>query len=198
MSAPFPLVLGSTSPYRRLLLERLGLPFTVAAPGIDEFPRPGEPPHGLAVRLAGLKAEAVARQHPDAWVIGSDQVAALDDDVLGKPGTIETACQQLAMSSGRVVTFHTAIRLLQGSTGRQESHVDITRVKFRVLADAEIVRYVERDRPLDCAGSFRSEGLGITLFERLETEDPTALVGLPLIWLCGALRRAGLDPLGGP
>jgi len=195
---PESLVLGSTSPYRRLLLERLGLPFVVAAPGVDEFPRPGEPPHGLAVRLAGLKAEAVARQHPDAWVIGSDQVAALDDEVLGKPGTIETACQQLAMSSGRVVTFHTAVRLMQGSTGRQESHVDITRVKFRVLSDREIVRYVERDRPLDCAGSFRSEGLGITLFERLETEDPTALVGLPLIWLAGALRRAGLDPLGGP
>ena len=192
------LVLGSTSPYRRALLERLGLPFTVASPGVDEFPRPGEPPHGLAVRLAGLKAEAVARRHPADWVIGSDQVAAVDDEVLGKPGTIETACQQLAMCSGRVVTFHTAVRLMQAAAGRQESHVDTTRVKFRVLSDREIVRYVERDRPLDCAGSFRSEGLGIALFERLETDDPTGLVGLPLIWLAGALRRAGLDPLGGP
>jgi septum formation protein len=198
MTGTAPLVLGSTSPYRRALLERLGLPFTVAAPGVDEFPRPGEPPHGLAARLAGHKAEAVAKLHPEAWVIGSDQVAAVDDDVLGKPGTVEAACQQLAMCSGRVVTFYTAVRLMQGSTGRQESHVDTTRVKFRVLDDAEIVRYVERDRPLDCAGSFRSEGLGIALFERLETEDPTALVGLPLIWLCGALQRAGLDPLGGP
>jgi MAF protein len=196
MTNTAPLILGSTSPYRRALLERLGLPFTVAAPGVDEFPRPGEPPHGLAARLAGHKAEAVARLHPTAWVIGSDQVAALDDEVLSKPGNVDTACQQLAKCSGRMVTFYTAVRLLQFGTGRQESHVDTTRVKFRVLEDAEIVRYVERDQPLDCAGSFRSEGLGIALFERLETDDPTALVGLPLIWLSAALRHAGLDPLG--
>lgn len=196
MTSSTRLILASTSPYRRTLLSRLRLPFEPVNPGVDEFPRPGESPRGLALRLAGSKAEAVAKLHPDAWVIGADQVADVDDEVMGKPGTAEGAYYQLAKCSGRMVTFHTAVRLMHGATGAQETHVDVTRVKFRVLEQAEITRYVERDQPFDCAGSFRSEGLGIALFERLETEDPTGLIGLPLIWLAGALGRAGLDPLG--
>jgi septum formation protein len=188
------LVLASTSPYRRTLLERLRLPFTTASPKVDELPRPGESPRGLAQRLAIAKAEAVAKLNPDAWVIGADQVAECDDDVLGKPGTAERARMQLSMCSGRVVTFHTAVRLAN-ARGDAHTHVDVTRVKFRVLESEEIERYVELDQPLDCAGSFRSEGLGIVLFERVETEDPTALIGLPLLWVAGALRKAGFDPL---
>ncbi len=188
------LVLASTSPYRRSLLERLRVPFTTASPKVDELPRPSESPRALAQRLAVAKAEAVAKLHPGAWVIGADQVAECDDDILGKPGTPERARMQLAVCSGRVVTFHTAVRLMN-SVGHAHTHVDVTRVKFRVLASEEIERYVELDQPLDCAGSFRSEGLGIVLFERIETEDPTALVGLPLLWLGGALRKVGFDPL---
>lgn len=188
------LVLASTSPYRRTLLERLRLPFTTASPKVDELPRPSESPRALAQRLAIAKAEAVAKLNRDAWVIGADQVAECDDDVLGKPGTAERARMQLAMCSGRIVTFHTAVRLMN-SHGDTHTHVDATRVKFRVLESEEIERYVELDEPLDCAGSFRSEGLGIVLFERIETEDPTALIGLPLLWLAGALRKAGFDPL---
>jgi septum formation protein len=150
----------------------------------------------LAQRLAIAKAEAVARLHPGAWVIGADQVAECDDDILGKPGTPERARMQLAVCSGRVVTFHTAVRLMRGSDAH--THVDVTRVKFRVLGTEEIERYVELDNPLDCAGSFRSEGLGIVLFERVETDDPTALVGLPLLWLAGVLRKVGFDPLTAP
>lgn len=191
------LVLASTSPYRRALLERLRLPFTTASPKVDELPRPSESPRGLAQRLAIAKAEAVAKLNPDAWVVGADQVAECDDDVLGKPGTVERARMQLAMCSGRVVTFHTAVRLMN-SQGQAHTHVDVTRVKFRVLEVEEIDRYVELDQPLDCAGSFRSEGLGIVLFERVETDDPTALIGLPLLWLAGALRKAGFDPLTQP
>jgi septum formation protein len=188
------LVLASTSPYRRSLLERLRVPFTTASPKVDELPRPSESPRALAQRLAVAKAEAVAKLHPGAWVIGADQVAECDDDILGKPGTAERARMQLAVCSGRVVTFHTAVRLMN-SAGHAHTHVDVTRVKFRVLASEEIERYVELDQPLDCAGSFRSEGLGIVLFERIETEDPTALIGLPLIWVGGALRKVGFDPL---
>ena len=193
-NAPAQLVLASTSPYRRALLERLRLPFTTASPQVDELPRPSESPRALAQRLAIAKAEAVAKLHRDAWVVGADQVAECDDDVLGKPGTAERARMQLAMCSGRVVTFHTAVRLMDAH-GDTHTHVDATRVKFRVLESEEIARYVELDEPLDCAGSFRSEGLGIVLFERIETDDPTALVGLPLLWLAGALRKAGFDPL---
>lgn len=187
------LVLASTSPYRRALLERLRLPFTTASPKVDELPRPSESPRALAQRLAIAKADAVARLHPAAWVVGADQVAECDDDILGKPGTAERARMQLAVCSGRVVTFHTAVRLMRGTDAY--THVDATRVKFRVLTSEEIERYVELDNPLDCAGSFRSEGLGIVLFERIETDDPTALIGLPLLWLAGALRKAGFDPL---
>ncbi len=187
------LVLASTSPYRRTLLERLRVPFTTASPKVDELPRPGESPRALAQRLAIAKAEAVSKLNPSAWVIGADQVAECDDDILGKPGTAERARMQLAVCSGRVVTFHTAVRVNRGSEAH--THVDVTRVKFRVLTTEEIERYVELDNPLDCAGSFRSEGLGIVLFERVETEDPTALIGMPLLWLAGALRKVGFDPL---
>lgn len=188
------LILASTSPYRRTLLERIRLPFTTASPKVDELPRPSESPRALAQRLAIAKAEAVARLQPGAWVVGADQVAECDDDVLGKPGTAERARMQLAVCSGRVVTFHTAVRLMR-APGEAYTHVDVTRVKFRVLSTEEIERYVELDNPLDCAGSFRSEGLGIVLFERIETDDPTALVGLPLLWLAGTLRKVGFDPL---
>lgn len=188
------LVLASTSPYRRTLMERLRLPFTTASPKVDELPRPGESPRALALRLAIAKAEAVSKLNRGAWVVGADQVAECDDDILGKPGSAERARMQLAVCSGRVVTFHTAVRLMTDS-GEAHTHVDVTRVKFRVLTSEEIERYVEIDDPLDCAGSFRSEGLGIVLFERVESEDPTALIGLPLLWLAGALRKAGFDPL---
>jgi septum formation protein len=189
-----PLVLGSTSPYRRELLARLRLPFSVVAPGVDEGRQSGEAPESLARRFATLKAEFVARAHARACVIGADQAAECEGAVLGKPGSAEQARAQLATCSGRVVTFHTAVQLVRHGA-RGEAHVDRTRVVFRRLSVAEIARYVELDEPLDCAGSFRAEALGVALFERIETEDPTALVGLPLIWLAGALRRAGYDPL---
>jgi len=189
-----PLTLASTSRYRRELLARLALPFEVAAPEVDETRHPQEAPEALARRLAAAKAAAVGRQRPDHVVIGSDQVAALDDRVLSKPGTPERAIEQLRAASGRSVRFLTAVAV-QHPDGRQEMHVDHTRVDFRLLTDAQIERYVALDMPLDCAGSFRSEGLGVRLFERIESQDPAALVGLPLVWLAGALARAGLDPL---
>ena len=186
------LVLASTSPYRRALLERLGLPFECAAPATDETSRPGESARELAQRLARLKAESVAARHPDGIVIGSDQVAARGADLLGKPGSVERCIEQLARSSGREVEFLTAVHVLDARSGRGESHVDRTLVRFRTLGRDEIERYVTADRPLDCAGGFKAESLGIALFERIESEDPTGLTGLPLIWLCGALRRAGI------
>jgi septum formation protein len=184
------LILATTSPYRRQLLARLGLPFDSVAPGVDETRLPGEPAADLAVRLARLKAEAVAARHPGAIVIGSDQVALRGADVLGKPGTVERCREQLRQSSGREVVFLTAVHVIDGATGRVESHVDRTTVRFRELADDEIERYIEHDQPLDCAGGFKAEALGIALFERIESVDPTGLTGLPLSWLCGALRRA--------
>ena len=184
------LILASTSRYRRALLQRLGLPFDCVAPDADETRLPGEPAVQMAARLARLKAEAVAREHPLAIVIGSDQVALRGTDVLGKPGSIERCREQLQKSSGREVVFLTAVHVIDGTGGRAESHVDRTVVKFRELSDAEIGRYIERDNPLDCAGGFKAESLGIALFERIESSDPTGLTGLPLSWLCGALRRA--------
>jgi septum formation protein len=184
------LILASTSRYRRALLQRLGLPFDCVAPDADETRLPGEPAAQLAARLARLKAEAVAREHPHAIVIGSDQVALRGTDVLGKPGSIERCREQLQKSSGREVVFLTAVHVIDGAGGRAESHVDRTVVKFRELSDAEIERYIERDNPLDCAGGFKAESLGIALFERIDSSDPTGLTGLPLSWLCGALRRA--------
>lgn len=192
MNAPAPprLILASTSAYRRDLLGRLGQPFSCEAPGVDEAHRPGEAPLDLAVRLARLKAEAVAARHPGAIVVGSDQVAVLGDRVLGKPGTVERCVAQLEASSGREVEFLTAVHVVHGAAA--ESHVDRTVVRFRTLDRAEILRYVEADRPLDCAGGFKAESLGIALFEAIESRDPTGLTGLPLAWLSGALRRAGI------
>jgi septum formation protein len=186
------LVLASTSPYRRALLGRLGLEFECVSPGTDEAARSGEAPLDLARRLALMKARSVAPSRPGAVIIGSDQVAVLGQQVLGKPGTVERCVAQLGQSSGREVEFLTAVHVLNGRTGTGESHVDRTVVRFRDLSDSEIERYVATEKPLDCAGGFKAESLGISLFERIESADPTGLTGLPLIWLCGALRRAGI------
>jgi septum formation protein len=195
MSAvPHPrLVLASTSQYRRALLERLCVPFECAAPQVDEAAMQGEAPLALAARLARQKAAAVAAAHPGAVVIGSDQVAVRGAEALGKPGTVERCIQQLAQSSGREVEFLTAVFVLDSAAGRSEAHVDRTIVRFRSLTPDEIERYVSADSPLDCAGGFKAESLGIALFDRIESTDPTGLTGLPLIWLCGALRRAGIQ-----
>jgi septum formation protein len=158
---------------------------------VNEAPRAAEAPRELALRLAWEKAAVVAARNPDAWVIGADQVAVCRDRIVGKPGDAARAIEQLTAASSQAMCFYTAVCLARGGEERDE-YVDETRVHFRALTPAEIARYVERDRPFDCAGSFRSEGLGITLFERVESTDPTALIGLPLIWLSGALRRAGL------
>lgn len=203
MSAAPSLILASTSPYRRELLARLGIEFAVARPETDETPRPGETPDALAVRLAAAKAEAVLGRGAlprdglspeggpmNAWAIGSDQVAELDGRPLGKPGTVENAEAQLAAMSGRSVRFLTAL-CLAGPNGRRLEALDITVVRFRALRTDEIARYVARERPLDCAGSFKSEGLGIALFEAIDTQDPTALIGLPLIATARLLREAG-------
>lgn len=184
------LILASTSAYRRALLERLGLPFDTARPDVDETPLADEAPAALAVRLARAKADAVAAGAGDAWTIGSDQVAELDGRPLGKPGTPENAIAQLRAMSGREVRFHTAL-CLAGPDGRRLAHLDLTVVRFRTLGEDEVARYVERERPLDCAGSFKCEGLGITLFDAIDNRDPTALVGLPLIATARLLREAG-------
>lgn len=186
------IVLGSTSRYRADLLRRLVPDFAQSAPGTDETPLAGEAPAERALRLAIAKAEATAGSWRDALVIGSDQVAELDGRILDKPGTIEHACAQLSASSGREVHFHTALCLLDTHDGHRHTHVDHTRVRFRELTAAEITRYVERERPLDCAGSFKCEGLGISLFESIDNRDPSALVGLPLIALARMLRAAGV------
>jgi septum formation protein len=184
------LILASTSPYRRELLTRLGLPFQCVAPRAEESRRPSEPAEQMASRLARLKAETVAEGHPGALVIGSDQVAVLKDDILGKPGTVDMCREQLRASSGQKVAFFTAVYL--AGSEHLEQYVDQTVVRFRKLTDTEINRYIERERPLDCAGGFKAEALGISLFDAIETNDPTGLTGLPLIWVCGALRRAGV------
>lgn len=185
------LVLASGSPYRRALLERLGLPFRHVAPHIDEGIAAGEAPADAVRRLARAKAEAIRALEPGAVVIGSDQVALRGDEILGKPGNEAAAVRQLTLSAGREVEFLTAVCLLVPDADPEE-HIDITRVVFRPMDPEEISRYVALDQPLDCAGSFRAEGLGIALFERIDSQDPTGLVGLPLIWLAQALRRAGL------
>ena len=190
-SSPPRIVLGSTSRYRAELLRRLIADFEQAAPGTDETPLPGEAPASRALRLAIAKATAAASGHHDALVIGSDQVAELDGQMLDKPGTRERARAQLVASSGREVHFHTALCLLDTRNGRQHTHVDHTRVHFRPLETAEIARYVEREQPLDCAGSFKCEGLGISLFEAIDNRDPSALIDLPLIALARLLREAG-------
>lgn len=195
--APAPeLLLASSSRYRRELLERLGVPFTQVAPGIDEQFGKDETPADAVLRLARSKAEAVLAQHPAAIVVASDQVALRGDEILGKPGSVEAAVSQLSLSAGRQVEFLTGVCVIRGDRRSEpEEHMDITRVVFRPLAPEEIRNYIERDAPLDCAGSFRAEGLGIALFERIDSQDPTGLIGLPLIWLAQALRRLGLPVL---
>lgn len=184
-----PLLLASTSPYRRQLLERLGLPFDTFAPEVDERPLTGESGFELAARLAAAKAERAASERPDAVVIASDQVAVLGDKLLGKPGGPAAARQQLGAASGQTVTFHTAVCVRNGK--HRFSHTDQTRVIFRALSSREIDAYLAKDEPFDCAGSFKAEQLGIALFDRIDSQDPTALTGLPLIWLSAALRDQG-------
>jgi MAF protein len=186
------LVLASTSPFRRELLGRLGLPFETCAPEVDETARADEGPEALVSRLASLKAQAVAGRFPDALIIGSDQVACLDGKILGKPGSRENAIKQLQASSGREVRFLTGLSLLNSATGRQQQLCEPFTVHFRELDEAQIGRYLDAENPLNCAGSFKSEGLGITLFRRLEGEDPNALVGLPLIRLVEMLANEGI------
>lgn len=190
-----PIVLASTSRYRRALLERLGLSFGTVSPRVDETRLPGEAPEALVRRLAEAKARAVIEANPDALIIGSDQVACIDDQVLGKPGGRERAIEQLGRASGRVVTFLTGLCLLDAASGEASTLVEPFRVHFRALGPEQIAGYVDREQPFDCAGSFKSEGLGIALFERMEGDDPNALVGLPLIRLISMLQRAGVDPL---
>ncbi|MTI96997.1 MAG: septum formation inhibitor Maf [Marinobacter adhaerens] len=191
-----PLLLASSSPYRKTLLERLGLPFTCASPDIDESPEPDESGESLATRLAVNKARALADRFPGHWIIGSDQVACLPDgSVLSKPGGHEQAAHQLRQSSGLRVLFLTGLALLDADSGKLESLCEPYNVRFRELTDAEIEAYLQQEKPYDCAGSFKMEGLGITLFEALEGRDPNSLVGLPLIALNDMLRRWGRNPL---
>ncbi|MBH1962868.1 MAG: septum formation inhibitor Maf [Comamonadaceae bacterium] len=190
-SAARPLILGSTSRYRRELLERLGQAFTVVAPNVDETPYPEESPRALAQRLALAKARDVAARHPDAIVIGSDQVADLNGEPLGKPGTHERAVAQLRRMSGQTVIFQTALAVVCLDDTFERSDLAAVEVRFRSLAEAEIERYLRAEQPYDCAGSAKSEGLGIALLEAIHSDDPTALVGLPLIRTARLLRAAG-------
>ena len=190
-----PLILASTSRYRRELLARLRLPFEVHSPGVEETPQPGETPAALAQRLALEKARAVATRHPEAAVIGSDQVADLHGEPLGKPGTHARAVQQLQRMSGQRVVFQTAVSVVRHATGFERTLLAPVVVTFRTLTPAEIEHYLHAEQPYDCAGSAKSEALGIALLSAIESDDPTALVGLPLIRTCELLRQAGVDPL---
>lgn len=189
------LILGSTSRYRHELLTRLRVPFEAVPPDVDETPAPGENPADLALRLALAKARDVARRFPQAVVIGSDQVADLHGEPLGKPGTHERAVAQLRRMSGKTVIFQTALAVVCMETGFEQCEISPVRVVFRTLCDAEIERYLQAEQPYDCAGSAKSEGLGIALLERIDNDDPTALVGLPLIRTCQLLRAAGMHVL---
>ncbi|MDQ8590081.1 Maf family protein [Klebsiella aerogenes] len=189
------LLLASTSPWRRMLLEKLTLPFECAAPEFDETPQPGESARQLVVRLAQAKAQALASRFPQHLIIGSDQVCVLDGEITGKPHTEENAHRQLRKASGTIVTFYTGLALYNSANGHLQTECEPFDVHFRHLSDQEIEAYIRKENPLQCAGSFKSEGLGITLFERLEGRDPNSLVGLPLIALCQMLRREGFNPL---
>ncbi len=189
------LVLASTSRYRRELLSRLHLPFEVIAPDVDESPLPEESPSQTALRLSVLKAQAAAGQFPDALIIGSDQVLMLDADQLGKPGTYERAVAQLKRMQGKAMVFHTALTLLNSKTGRAQTRDLPTVVHIRKLTDAQIEAYLKKEQPYDCAGSARSESLGIALMERMDSPDPTALIGLPLMALTEMLLNEGVDVL---
>jgi len=196
LKSPPELILASTSKYRRELLSRFGVPFVCVAPNIDESAHAGERAAELVSRLARQKASAVATNHPGAWIIGSDQAAVRVDDadgetILGKPGTAAACIEQLRGCSGRTVTFMTAVALLESGSDRLLEFTDSTRVTFRVLDDPTIERYVARELPLDCAGGFKCEALGITLCESIVSVDPSALIGLPLIRLAAALRSVG-------
>ena len=194
-TAARPVILGSTSRYRRELLGRLRLPFEVVGPDVDETPLPGEAPAALARRLALAKAQAVAERHPGAVVIGSDQVADLAGEALGKPGTHDRAVAQLRRMRGRSVIFQTAVAVVCRDTGFTAQDLAPVRVQFRDLSDAEIEDYLRAEQPYDCAGSARSEGLGIALLDAIDNDDPSALVGLPLIRTCRMLRAAGVRVL---
>jgi septum formation protein len=189
------LLLASTSPFRRTLLQRLGLPFEVSAPQVDETPLPGESPRALVVRLAVAKARAGAARMSNALVIGSDQVACIDDMIIGKPGSREKAIAQLSQASGRPVSFYTGLCLMDAKSGALQVDCVPFTVHFRVLTHEQIEGYVDREQPFHCAGSFKSEGLGIALFRGLEGDDPSALIGLPLIRLVDMLERVGVSPL---
>ncbi|MEO6361960.1 MAG: Maf family nucleotide pyrophosphatase [Caldimonas sp.] len=194
---PRPLLLASTSPYRRELLERLRLPFAVRSPGVDEAPVAGELPMALATRLAWAKADAVAAMEPEAIVIGSDQVADLDGAAIGKPGDHVGATAQLRAMSGRTVLFHTAVAVVCLQSGFREAALASVAVRFRALEASEIEHYLRAEQPYDCAGSAKAESLGIALLEAVDSDDPTALIGLPLIRTLTLLRAAGIDPLAG-
>jgi septum formation protein len=191
--SPPALILGSTSPYRKALLQRLGLSFATVNPGVDETPVAGEKPADLARRLARAKAQAVAARHPEAVVIGSDQVADLHGSAMGKPRTHDRAMAQLRQMSGQTAVFHTALCVTCLATGFEQVEVAAVRVVFRSLDDLEIERYLLAEQPYDCAGSAKSEGLGIALLERIDSDDPTALIGLPLMRTCKMLRAAGIS-----
>ncbi len=195
VSARPPLILASTSRYRRELLERLHLPFTVQTPEVDEMPLAGESPAETARRLALAKARAVAVQQPGSLVIGSDQVAELDGAAIGKPGSHQRALEQLRAMSGRTVLFHTAVAVMCVATGFEDEALVTVTVSMRELGDAEIEHYLRIEQPYDCAGSAKAETLGIALIDAIVSDDPTALVGLPLIRTSAMLRAAGLDPL---
>lgn len=189
------IILASTSPYRRALLDKLGFPFECATPQTDETPHAGEAPRHLVLRLAQEKAQSLAQKYPQHLIIGSDQVCVLDGEITGKPHTEENARQQLMKASGNIVTFYTGLALFNSATGHLQTECEPFDVHFRRLSEQEIDDYIRKERPLNCAGSFKSEGLGIALFERLEGRDPNTLVGLPLIALCQMLRREHCNPL---
>ena len=190
------LLLASSSPYRRALLEQLNLSAEYESPSIDETPAPGESAADLAKRLAQQKVEALKPYFPDHVIIGSDQSACADGWLLNKPGSYDKAFAQLSACSGHLVTFYTGLCVYHGPSGQSDHHLVITEVAFRQLEDAQIRRYLEIEQPYDCAGSFKCEGLGISLFTKITSDDPTALIGLPLISLTASLSRFGLDPLG--
>jgi len=189
------IILASTSSYRRALLEKLGIVFECAAPDVDETPEPGESPRHLVLRLAQAKAQSLAERYPHHLIIGSDQVCVLEGEIPGKPLTEEKAFQQLMKARGNIITFYTGLALYNSATGHLQTECEPFDVHFRHLSEQEIADYLRKERPLNCAGSFKSEGLGIALFDRLEGRDPNTLVGLPLIALCQMLRREHCNPL---
>ncbi|MCZ4058697.1 Maf family protein [Pantoea sp. LMR881] len=189
------ILLASTSPFRQALLTKLGIPFITASPDVDESPLAGETADALVTRLAIAKAKALAERYPEYWIIGSDQVCVLAGTITGKPHTVENAQAQLRAASGNSITFYTGLALYQPSSQRLLHCCEPFVVHFRPLSDDEIAAYIEKEQPLNCAGSFKSEGLGICLFDRLEGRDPNALIGLPLIALSGMLRDVGINPL---